>query len=92
MLLVAKLVALGIVIWFYMTATEKKQPPVKWAAIGLIGYSIVWLLVYKGLAVPLSSGKAGGADFVIHQIPVIAGLVTAHLIRKKLLSEANSGK
>jgi hypothetical protein len=92
MTLIAKLVGLGIIIWFYMSATENKQPPIKWAVIGLIGYTIVCLIVYKGIAVPLSSGKSGGADFVIHQVPALLGFAAAHLIRKKLIKDAAAAK
>ena len=45
MLLLTKLVALAIVIWFYMTAEKNGQPAVKWAVIGLVGYVITWFLV-----------------------------------------------
>ena len=92
MLLIAKLIALGIVIWFYMSAQKAGEPPVKWAVIGLIGYTIVWFLIYKAVAVPLSSGKAGAADFIIHQIPAIIGLLTAQWVRKKLISNAAVAK
>ena len=92
MLLIAKLIALGIMIWFYMSAQKAGEPPVKWAVIGLIGYTIVWFLVYRIVAVPLSSGKAGAADFIIHQIPAVIGLLTAHWVRKKLMREVTVAK
>jgi hypothetical protein len=45
MLLLAKLAALGVIIWFYMTADKNGEPAVKWAVIGLVGYIITWFLV-----------------------------------------------
>lgn len=88
MLLIAKLVALAIVIWFYVTASDAGEPPVKWAVIGLIGYLIAWFILDLTVAGPLSSavGKKGMADFIIDQIPAIGGLAAAYFIRKKLLS------
>lgn len=90
MLLIAKLVALGVVVWFYMTADKLEQPPVKWAVIGLIGYMVTWLLVDKTVASTLSAavGKRSSADFFIDQIPALAGFFAAFLVRKKLISDA----
>ncbi|WP_411727593.1 hypothetical protein [Methyloglobulus sp.] len=94
MLLLAKLAALGVIIWFYMTANKTGEPPVKWAIIGLVGYLITWLLLDKTVAGPLSAMVAqnGLADFLIDQIPTLGGLAAAHFIRKKLLSNVNTAK
>jgi hypothetical protein len=91
MLLIMKLIALAIAVWFYITASEAGESPVKWAVIGLIGYLIVWKLLDLAIAVPLSAavGKKGVADFIIDQIPALGGLAAAHFIRKKLLSNVN---
>ncbi|NOU22426.1 MAG: hypothetical protein HOO93_11700 [Methyloglobulus sp.] len=94
MLLLAKLAALGVIIWFYMTADKAGGPPVKWAIIGLIGYLITWLLLDKTVASTLSAmvAKKGLADFIIDQmLPTLGGLVAAHFIRKKLLSNLSTG-
>jgi hypothetical protein len=94
MLLITKLIALAVVIWFYSSANEKGESPVKWAVIGLIGYLIVWFIVDKTIAAPMSAAvaKKGFADFVIDQIPPLAGLAAAFFIRKKLISIAETGK
>lgn len=94
MLLLPKLAALGIVIWFYMSADKAGEPAVKWAVIGLIGYLITWLLLDKTIATALSAAvaKKGLADFFIDQIPTLGGLAAAHFIRKKLLRDANTAK
>lgn len=92
MLLISKLIALGVVIWFYVSAEKVNQPAVKWAVIGLIGYVIVWFLFDKVIADPLSAKvvKKGIGMFIIYQIPPLGGLAAAYLIRKKLLSEAGA--
>lgn len=95
MLLLAKLAALGIIIWFYMTANKVGEPPIKWAIIGLVGYLITWLLLDKTVASPLSAmvAQKGLADFLIDQIiPTLGGLAAAHFIRKKLLSNVSTAK
>ncbi len=88
MLLLAKLAALGVVIWCYMTADKNNQPPVKWAVIGLIGYLIGWfmadLIIDKTFAAALAKRSAG--TFILGQIPTLAGLIAAFLTRKKLLA------
>lgn len=94
MLLIAKIIALAVVIWFYTSADKLGEPPVKWAVIGLIGYVITWLLVDKTIAASLSAAlaKKGSADFFVDQIPALTGLAAAHFIRKKLVSDANKAK
>jgi uncharacterized membrane protein len=89
MLLLAKLAALGIVIWFYMTADKTGEPPVKWAVIGFIGYLITWFLVDLTVVKALTAmvAKKSTAIIVITQIPALCGLVVAHFIRKKLLND-----
>ena len=88
MLLLAKLAALGVIIWFYTTADKNAQPPVKWAIIGLIGYLISWfmadLIIDKVFASAMNARSAG--TFVLGQLPTVVGLIGAHLVRKKLLS------
>jgi len=90
MLLLAKLAALGVIIWFYMTAEKNGQPPVKWAVIGLVGYMIAWFLVDFVIDSAFAAvlAKKGGGVFVLGQIPALGGLLAAHLIRKKLLGDA----
>jgi len=92
MLLIAKLAALGVVIWFYMTAEKNGESPVKWAVIGLIGYLIFWFMVDLIIdkAFPTTYATRNVVAFILGQIPTLGGLVAAHFIRKKLL--ANTAK
>ncbi len=94
MLLITKLIALGVVIWFYMSADKAGQSPVKWAVIGLIGYVIAWFLFDKIITDPLSAkiSKKGIGIYLAYQIPAMGGLVAAYFIRKKLLRDAGEPK
>ncbi len=94
MLLLAKLAALGVIIWFYTTADKHGEPPVKWAVIGLIGYLISWFLVdyIADTAFSAVIAKRGGATFIIGQIPTLGGVIAAYFIRKKLLNDVKLAK
>ena len=94
MLFLAKLGALVVVIWFYMTADKNGAPPVKWAVIGLIGYLISWFLVDSVIdnALAVIIAKRGTGAIVLGQIPALGGLLAAYFIRKKLVSDANAAK
>ena len=45
MLFLAKFAGIAVLVWFYLTAKDKGEPPIKWAIIGLIGYWIAWWAV-----------------------------------------------
>lgn len=94
MLLLAKLAALGIAIWFYMTADEHNEPPFKWVVTGLIGYVIAWFLTDAIVDSMMSAkiARSGALAFVLGQIPAFAGLAAAYFIRKKMLSNLTVSK
>jgi RsiW-degrading membrane proteinase PrsW (M82 family) len=90
MLLLAKILAVAIVVWFYLAAQKHNQPPIKWAIIGLIGYLLVWGLT-KGLLhilLPASVTRTLVMGFLIMQIPAVCGAFAGFLIREKLISDA----
>jgi hypothetical protein len=94
MLLLAKLAAIGIVIWFYRTADELNEPPFKWVVTGLIGYVIVWFLadfVFDSM-MTTKIARSGAMSFIIGQFPALAGIAAAHFIRKKMLSNLAATK
>jgi hypothetical protein len=94
MLLLTKLAALGVIIWFYLSADKNGEPPVKWAVIGLIGYVLAWFLVDLILdnALSAATAKSKGGSFIIGQFPVLGGLIAAYFIRKKLVDDAKAAK
>jgi len=90
MLFLAKVAGIAILVWFYLTAKEKGEPPVKWAIIGLIGYWIAWWAVKLTLVTALLGlvAKSAIMTFIVVQIPALCAIAAAFLIRKKLLADA----
>lgn len=91
MLYLAKFAGIAILVWFYLTAKEKGEPPIKWAIIGLIGYWIAWWAVNLTVVYALTGmvAKSFAAVFVVNQIPAIAAIFASFLIRKKLIADAS---
>ncbi len=92
MLLLAKFAGILVLVWFYLTAKKIKEPAVKWAIIGLVGYWISWWLANKLILASLSGmfAKSSVMVFAITQIPVVFAVVAVFFIRKKLLNDANT--
>ena len=90
MLFLAKVAGIAVLVWFYLTAKEKGEPPVKWAVIGLIGYWLAWWAVKLTLVTALIGlvAKSATMTFIVVQIPALCAIATAFLIRKKLLADA----
>lgn len=89
MLLLAKILAVVVIVWFYLAAQQHKQPPLKWAVIGLIGYLLVWGLTYGTLHIllPAAVTRTMMMGFLVAQIPAITGAFAAYLIRQKLIAD-----
>ncbi|MGR9088366.1 MAG: hypothetical protein ACU841_15040 [Gammaproteobacteria bacterium] len=94
MLLLARIAGVVVLVWFYITAKNTGEPPIKWALLGLIGYWLTWwivnLTVVRGL-----SGMIHGSfamAFLIYMIPAITGVVVCVFIRKKLIADAKAEK
>jgi hypothetical protein len=94
MLLLAKFAGIVILVWFYITAKNQGEQPIKWGIIGLMGYWIAWWAVNLTVVSALSSlfSKNFTAIFIIAQIPAVCAVGTAFLIRKKLLADADAEK
>lgn len=92
MLFLAKFAGIAVLVWFYLTAKDKGQPPVKWAVIGLIGYWIAWWVVHLTIKTVLTGLliKNFTAVFLVAQIPALCAIGAAFLIRKKLLADARA--
>lgn len=90
MLLLAKMAGVAILVWFYLTAKNHGQPPIKWAIIGLIGYWVAWWAVKLTVVAALAGlvAKSGTGTFVLIQVPAVLAVGAAFLIRKKLLADA----
>jgi hypothetical protein len=94
MLLLAKFAGIAVLVWFYLTAKEHGEQPVKWAIIGLIGYWVAWWAVNLSVVSVLTSlvAKSGMAVFLVTQIPVVGALAVTFFIRKKLLADVAENK
>lgn len=92
----AKLAGILVLVWFFLTAKDKGEPPFKWAIIGLVGYWLTWWVIKLTVVAALSGMVAKSAlmTFLVIQIPALCAIAAAFLIRKKLLADAaeNNGK
>jgi len=90
MLHLARFAAIAVLVWFYMTAKEKGEPPINWAITGLIGYWITWWAVKLAVVSPLSGmfAKNPTGTFLLVQVPALCAIGASFLIRKKLLANA----
>jgi hypothetical protein len=90
MLHLARFAGIAVLVWFYMTAKEKGQPPLNWAITGLIGYWITWWMVKLMVVSPLSGmvAKSATGTFLLVQVPALCAIGASVLIRKKLLADA----
>lgn len=90
MLLLAKILAVAVLVWFYLAAQEHKQPPAKWAVIGLVGYVLVWGLTYGliHILLPAAVTRTMVMGFLVMQIPAVCGAFAAYVIRGKLIADA----
>ena len=85
---------IAVLVWFYLTAKDKGEQPIKWAIIGLIGYWIAWWAVRLTVVAALSGlvAKSAIMTFIVIQIPALCAIAAAFLIRKKLLADAEAEK
>jgi hypothetical protein len=90
MLLLAKFAGIAVLVWFYLTAKEKGEQPIKWAIIGLIGYWITWWALRLTFVEALSGGALSRSPisaFIVFQIPALTAIAAAFFIRKKLIAD-----
>ncbi|MEQ1529935.1 MAG: hypothetical protein ABL925_11510, partial [Methylococcales bacterium] len=89
MLHFARLAAILIVVWFFLSARDRGEPPIKWVVIGLIGYWLAWWAVKLTVVSALTGvvAKSAMGTFLVMQIPAVCAIIAAVLIRKKLLAD-----
>jgi len=89
MLHFARFAAILVVIWFFMTAKDKGEQPIKWAVIGLIGYWLAWWGTRLTVVAALSGmvAKSPMGIFMVMQIPAVVAILVSVLIRKKLMAD-----
>lgn len=89
MLFLAKILAIVVLIWFYTSAQTHKQPPIKWAIIGFLGYVLAWCLgyVFIHIVLPVGVSRSMTMGFLTMQIPALSGALAAYFIRGKLIAD-----
>ncbi len=81
-MLLAKIAAVAILVWFFHSAKENGQEPFKWAIIGLIGFAITWEGLHL-LTDALTENRA-----IASTLPAVVATIIAVFIRQKLISDA----
>ena len=94
MLILAKIFAILVLVWFYQTAKDKGEPAINWAVTGFIGYAIVWAAVKYTLVAALwaTVKTAPMAGFMLGQVPAVCAIIATYFIRKKLIANAEAAK
>lgn len=80
-MLLAKIIAVGILVWFFYSAKENGGQPFKWAIIGLIGYAITWEVLH------LITDTITENKIIASTAPAAVATVGAFLIRQKLIAD-----
>ncbi len=81
-MLLAKIVAIAILVWFFQSAKENGQQPFKWAIIGLVGFGITWEAAHL-ITDTLTENRP-----IASMLPAIIATAGAFFIRQKLISDA----
>lgn len=91
-MMLAKIAAILMIVWFFKSAEAQQQNPYKWVLIGLVGYWLVWWIFTLGVANPLLNTTKSTSVMLlgaIRHIPAAAAIVTAILVRKKLMADVS---
>ena len=85
--MLAKLLSLVTLIWFYKTAKDSNENAIQWAVIGFIGFWLSAIIAHYAITNPLLGvfRGSGGLSALIGQLPAFVGIAAAYLIRKLYL-------
>jgi hypothetical protein len=90
-MMLAKIAAIIMLVWFFQTAKEHEQNPWKWVMICLVGYWLVWWIFTLGVANPLLNSLQNRSWMLlaaIRHVPAFAAIIAAILVRKKLVADS----
>lgn len=92
MLILARLAAIAVLVWFFLSAKEKGQSVVNWVIVGLLGYWIAWFAVKLTFVAAFSAmfAKSATGTFLLLQVPTLAAIAAAYFVRRKLISDAEN--
>ena len=91
-MLFAQIAGIVMLVWFYQTAKQLGENPMKWAITGLVGYWLTWWimkLTIKSLNLDALAGSSGFLKFVIILIPAVTAILVTMFVRKKYLVDAS---
>lgn len=83
-MLLAKIIAVAILVWFFLSAKEHGGQPFKWAIIGFVGYAITWEALHL-LTDSITENK-----IIASTVPAAIATIGAFFIRIKLISDAKN--
>lgn len=76
--------AIGVSVWFFMTAPRSGRPPVSWAISGAVVYflaALLWsLIVTPGLKEAAIHNQSGVLVFIVRYAYVAIGLTAAMIV------------
>lgn len=81
-MLLAKIVAVAILVWFFHSAKENGQEPFKWAIIGLVGYGITWEAAHL-ITDALTENRP-----IASTLPAVIATLGAWFVRQKLVTDS----
>jgi hypothetical protein len=81
-MLLVKITAIIVLVWFFQSAKSHGEQPFKWAMIGLIGYGIAWEIVH------LVVDTLTDSRVVAATVPAIFAFGITWFIHKKLSMDA----
>ena len=80
-MLLAKIIAVAILVWFFLSAKEHGGQPFKWAIVGFIGYAITWEALH------LITDSMTENKIIASTLPAVMATVGAFFIRVKLIAD-----
>lgn len=83
-MLLAKILAVAVLVWFFHSGKEHNGQPFKWAIIGLIGYAITWEAAH------LITDSMTENRIMASTLPAVIAAVSSFFIRAKLIANAKS--
>ncbi len=85
--MLAKLIAIAVVVWFYKSAKEVGENPFLWAFFGAVGFFLSATLAHYVISEPLLTTLPPKTTLasIIRQFPLFMGIASVYWIKRKNL-------
>lgn len=85
--MLAKLIAIAVLVWFYKSAQAVGENPILWAVLGVIGFFLSATLTHYVISEPLLTTlpPKSTVSSIVRQFPLFVGIASVYLIKKKNL-------